>query len=210
MTPFVHVEIAGNLAGTVGLRRDDGAGAPPIELGAQPIIVEGLVAEQSVECDFLDQWLDPDAVVALAGQKNEAYEIAERVDHCDDLGGQATPRPANGLISSPPFAPVPCWWTRTIVPSMIAYSKCGSPDKASKRLSNTPFKVQRQKRRKTEFQSPNGSGRSRGAPVRAIQKHGFEEEPVVGRRSSGIPGLAGKEGSNPLPLRVLQHFANQG
>jgi len=38
MTPFVHVEIAGNLAGTVGLRRDDGAGAPLIELGAQPIM----------------------------------------------------------------------------------------------------------------------------------------------------------------------------
>ena len=56
------------MAGTAGLRRDEGAGAPPIELGAQPIIVEGLVAEQSVECDSLDQWLDPDAVVALAGQ----------------------------------------------------------------------------------------------------------------------------------------------
>jgi hypothetical protein len=192
------------MAGTAGLRRDEGAGAPPIELGAQPIIVEGLVAEQSV---------DPDAVVALAGQKNEAYEIAERVDHCDDLGGQATSRPANGLISSLPFAPMPCWWTRTIVPSMVAYSKCGSPDKASKRLSNTPFKVQRQKRRKTEFQSPNGSGSSRqGAPVRAIQKHGFEEEPVVGRRSSGIPGLAGKERShcesfNTLRIKADHHFS---
>jgi hypothetical protein len=88
------------MAGTAGLRRDERAGAPPIELDAQPIIVEGLVAEQSVECDSLDQWFDPDAVVALAGQKNEAYEIAERLDHCDDLGGQATSRPANGLISS--------------------------------------------------------------------------------------------------------------
>ena len=76
---------------------------------------------------------------------------------------------ANGLIC-PPFAPVPCWWTRTIVPSMIASSKSGSPDKASKSLSNTPFKVRRRTRRKTEFQSPNGSKRSRrGAPVRAIR-----------------------------------------
>ena len=124
MTPFVNVKIAGHLAGTVGLRRDDGAGPPPIELGAQPIIVEGLVAEQSIECDSIDQWLDPDAVVALAGQKNEAYEIAERVDHCDDLGGQATSRPANGLISSPPFAPVPCWWTRTMVPSIFGWRLC--------------------------------------------------------------------------------------
>src|ERR1700686_3148017 len=89
-----------NMAGAGGRPRDERAGAPPIELDAQPIIVEGLVAEQSVECDSLDQWFDPDAVVALAGQKNEAYEIAERLDHCDDLGGQATSRPANGLISS--------------------------------------------------------------------------------------------------------------
>jgi hypothetical protein len=69
-----------------------------------------------------------------------ASEIAERLDHCDDLGGQASSRPANGLISSLPFAPMPCWWTRTIMPSMIVYSKSRSLDKASKRLSNTPFK----------------------------------------------------------------------
>src|ERR1700730_11554053 len=41
-------------------------------------------------------------------------------------------------------------------------------------------------------------------------ENGFAEEPVVGRRSSGVPGLAGKEASNPLPLRVLHHFATQG
>ena len=51
MAQFVHVTIAGNLAGTVGPWREDGAGAAPIECDAQPIIVEGPVAEQSVECD---------------------------------------------------------------------------------------------------------------------------------------------------------------
>jgi len=70
--PFVEVQIAGNLAATAGLRRDDGSGAPPI-------IVEDRVAAQSVACDFLDPWRDPDAGVALAGRKNEACEIAERV-----------------------------------------------------------------------------------------------------------------------------------
>jgi hypothetical protein len=68
--PFVEVQIAGNLAATAGLRRDDGSGAPPI-------IVEDRVAAQSVACDFLDPWRDPDAGVALAGRKNEACEIAE-------------------------------------------------------------------------------------------------------------------------------------
>ena len=199
------------MAGTAGLRRDERAGAPPIELDAQPIIVEGLVAEQSVECDSLDQWFDPDAVVALAGQKNEAYEIAERLDHCDDLGGQATSRPANGLISSLPFAPMPCWWARTIVPSMIVYSKSRSLDKASKRLSNTPFKGPAAEAPEDRIPKPEWVGKIAPGCTRAGDpEHGFEEAPVVGRRSSWVPGLAGKEGSNPLPLRVLQHFANQG
>ena len=78
--PFVEVQIAGNLAATAGLRRDDGSGAPPI-------IVEDRVAAQSVACDFLDPLRDPGAGVALAGRKNDACEIVE--SHCDGLGGQA-------------------------------------------------------------------------------------------------------------------------
>ena len=53
-TPFGDGEIAGNPAGTVGLRRDDGAGASPIEFGAPPIVGEGRVAEQSVDLDPFD------------------------------------------------------------------------------------------------------------------------------------------------------------
>ena len=75
MTPFVHVET---------------------EIWRARPAFRGM----SALADSLDQWFDPDAVVALAGQKNEAYEIAERLDHCDDLGGQATSRLDNGLISS--------------------------------------------------------------------------------------------------------------
>ena len=52
--PFGDGEIAGNPAGTVGLRRDDGAGASPIEFGAPPIVGEGRVAEQSVDLDPFD------------------------------------------------------------------------------------------------------------------------------------------------------------
>jgi len=76
---------------------------------------------------------------------------------------------ANGLILRPPFTPVPCWRTQTIMPSMIAYSKSGSPDKASKRLSNTPFKVQRRKRRLSAAGRPGSPGlparKEQSAPV---------------------------------------------
>ena len=78
--------------------------------------------------DVGDQRLDTDAVVTLAGQKHEANQIAERVDQGHDLGRQAAARAADGLILSPPFAPVPCWWTRTSVPSMRTYSKSGSSE----------------------------------------------------------------------------------
>jgi hypothetical protein len=45
------------------------------------------------------------------------------VDQGHDLGRQAATRAAYDLILSPPFAPVPRWWTRTGVPSMRTYSK---------------------------------------------------------------------------------------
>src|SRR5882762_2524154 len=107
--------------------------------------------------------------MALAGQENEAHQVAQRVDQGDDLGRQAAARASDRLILSPPFAPVACWWTRTMVPSIRAYSKSGSPDKILNSRSKTPFMAHRQKRLKTEFQHPNMAGRSRhGAPSRTI------------------------------------------
>jgi hypothetical protein len=47
-------------------------------------------------------------VVPLAWQEHEADQIAERIYDDRDLRGQAAARFADGLILSPPFAPVPC------------------------------------------------------------------------------------------------------
>ena len=44
----------------------------------------------------------------LARQEHEADHIAERIYDHRDLRRQAATRFANGLILSPPFAPVPC------------------------------------------------------------------------------------------------------
>jgi hypothetical protein len=44
----------------------------------------------------------------LTGQEHEADQIAERIDDHRDLRRQAAARFADGLILSPPFAPVPC------------------------------------------------------------------------------------------------------
>jgi len=108
MAPFVHFGIMRDTPGAVGLGRDDRCSAAFIEVGAQPVVVESLVADQRLKIETGDQRLDTDTVVALAGQKHEANEIAEGVDKDHDFGGQAATRAAYGLILSPPFAPVPC------------------------------------------------------------------------------------------------------
>src|SRR5271157_4327724 len=56
-----------------------------------------------------------------------------------------------------------------MVASTIRYSKSGSSDIASKIRHQMPLRLQRLKRLKTLFHSPNTSGRSRqGEPVRTI------------------------------------------
>src|ERR1700716_2632683 len=132
--------------GPIGLGWDDRCGAAFIEVGAQPVVIESPVANQRLKIEACDQRLDTDTVVTLAGQKDEANEMAEGIDQGHDFGGQAATRAADGLILSPPFAPVPCWWTRTSVPSMRTYSKSGSSQRALKIRSQTPFCAQPQKR----------------------------------------------------------------
>src|ERR1700675_3023105 len=80
---------------------------------------------------------------------------------------------------------MPCWWARTIVPSMIVYSKSRSLDKASKRLSNTPYKGPAAEAPEDRIPKPERVGKIAPGCTRAGDpEHGFEEAPVVGRRSS--------------------------
>jgi hypothetical protein len=44
--------------------------------------------------------------VALAGQQDEAHQIAEGIGEGNDLGGQAAARAADRLILGPPLAPL--------------------------------------------------------------------------------------------------------
>ena len=84
---------------------DDDSGTALVQLGDDPIGIEGLVGNQVVEFDVLDEWSDPDRIVALSGQQNEAHEIAQRIGERQDLGGQAAFGLADGLALSPPLRP---------------------------------------------------------------------------------------------------------
>jgi hypothetical protein len=108
MAPAVHVEVTFDGLGPIGFRRDDGNGAAVVQFGAQPIHIEGFVGEQSLKVDALDQRCNTDTVVTLARHQDEARKIAQRIDQRQDFGRQAAARSTDGLILSPPFAPVPC------------------------------------------------------------------------------------------------------
>jgi hypothetical protein len=86
---------------------DNDLRAALVQFGDDPVAVEGLVGEQRAKFDSRDQRRDADGVETLAGQQNEADQIAERVGEREDFGGPAAFGFAYGLALSPPFAPCP-------------------------------------------------------------------------------------------------------
>ena len=108
VAPTIHREIACDGGPAIGLGRDHGDRAAFVELLAEPIVVKALVADQRVDLDPVEQRRGANAVMPLSGQQHEAGKVAKSVDQGDDLGRQAAARAADGLILSPPFAPVPC------------------------------------------------------------------------------------------------------
>jgi hypothetical protein len=136
--------------------------------GAKAIGVVALVSEQVFEGRTADQALCLRDIGDLACRQDEADRIAEGVDGNADLRAQAAARTPDRLIFGPPFwAPAACWCARTMVESMIRYSRSGFSPSSVKSRFQTPFFAHRRKRLNTLFQLPNSSGRSRhGAPAR--------------------------------------------
>jgi hypothetical protein len=89
VTPTVHGEVAWDFGGPIRFWGDDRHRTPVIQFDTNPIDVERLVGKQGAEDDAFDQRGDADAVVALSWQQDEAGQIAQRIDHCDNFGRQA-------------------------------------------------------------------------------------------------------------------------
>jgi hypothetical protein len=147
--------------------RNHGFGAAFCDSGAKPVGIIALVGKHVFAGKAADESLGLANVVDLAWSQDEADGIAESVDADIDLGAQAAARTPDRLIFAPPlWAPAACWCARTMVESMIRYSRSGSKPNAvkdaSKRLS---FPIAG--RLNTLFHLPNCSARSRqGAPAR--------------------------------------------
>src|SRR5512134_99124 len=150
---------------------DDRVGLIGADGVAEMIGIIGGVGEDMLSGQSVDEGMGLGDVVALPTGEDETHRQAQTAHGHMDLAGQAAARAANGLILSPPFAPAACWCARTMVESMIRYSKSGSSARAAKMRCHTPLWLQRSKRRHTLFQLPNATGRSRhGEPVRAIHR----------------------------------------
>jgi hypothetical protein len=92
----------------------------------------------------------------------KADRVAERIDGGMNLGAQPALAGADGCEQ--PFflrAPARCWWARTMVESIMAYSLSASLARCSKISFKTPRAAQRLNRVCTTRKSPNRSGRSR-------------------------------------------------
>ena len=86
---------------------DDNLRAAFVEIEDDGVAVKGLVGDQSAKLDALDERRYTDGVEAMARQKHEAHEIAQRVGERKDFGRHAAFGATDRLILSPPFAPCP-------------------------------------------------------------------------------------------------------
>jgi hypothetical protein len=149
-------------------RRDDGGFSGLRQRLEDALVgIVGFVGDQHLGGHLRQQRIGADEIMGLSRGQQEAQRIAERVDQSMDFGAQSAFAAADRLIIVFFWAPALCWWARTMVLSIIAYSLSGSAAKSSKRRCHTPFLAQRLNRLCVFFQSPNRSGRSRqGIPVR--------------------------------------------
>jgi hypothetical protein len=108
VAPFVDVLVDIERLGAPLMLRDDDLRPAFVQVFDDPVGIKSLVGDQTTEFDVFDQGRDADGVKAMAGQKDEPYQIPERVGQREDFGGPAALRFADGLILGPPFAP--CAW----------------------------------------------------------------------------------------------------
>ena len=108
MAPLVLFRIMRGVASGPFAQRNDRLDVAASQTFAQPVRIERLVADQGQAGDSGHENIETCDVVTLARQQHEAEQITERIDQRRDLRRRAAARLADGLILSPPFAPVPC------------------------------------------------------------------------------------------------------
>jgi hypothetical protein len=126
---FVEIGVIGARRLAVGAGWNNRNGPRLFERPDHPLVgIVGFVGEESPGLQARQQGVGTDPSVALPGREMKARWIAQGIGGGVDLGRQPTlAAPDRLLLAIPPFAPALCWWARTMVLSIIAYSLSASP-----------------------------------------------------------------------------------
>jgi len=150
----------------IGFEGDGGRDAASPGYGPVGLGVIALVGEGGARLHIgtkIQQQLEEWAVAGLTTGQVEGDRLAVEIALEVDLGGEATPRSAEGLALLPPFAPAAETWARTTVESNI-WTRCAvrlRDARVSKNSSNTPAWRSRQNLFQTLFHAPNSAGSAR-------------------------------------------------
>ena len=126
-------------------RNDHGLAFVQQRLDQPGVGIVGLVGKDDLRGGVLEQGIGTLEVMCLPGREKKACRVAQGIDRSVDLGAQTTSTASEGLLVwIPPFAPALCWWARTMVESIIAYSLSASCAKASNTCCHTPVLLQRE------------------------------------------------------------------
>ena len=132
--------------------------------------VVSFVAHRSARRDVgpkVEQNLERRAVARLTLCEVERERPSVEINLEVDLSGETAPRATQRLAILPPLAPAAETCARTMVASNIwtQWAVWLVAASASKRASNTPARLRRQKRFQTEFPLPNSAGSARHVMV---------------------------------------------
>lgn len=148
MAGLVHLLVESAFDFAVALGRDDKRlSCRPKRVDDALVGVEGFVRQEHVGFHLRQQRVGPFQIMGLAGGQDKGQRIAQRVDQGVDFGAQASLAAPDRLIFACFFwAPALCWWARTIVESIIAYSLSASLANISNSFFHTPVLAQRENR----------------------------------------------------------------
>ena len=109
--------------------------------------IECFVCQQSVSLHPRQQCVGAFQIMGFAWGQKETEWVAQSVNQRVDFGAQAAVAGPDRLVRAAFFwAPALCWWARTVVLSIIAYSLSASAASISNTLFHTPLVAQRENR----------------------------------------------------------------
>ena len=123
----VQIFIVFTWGGSVGFGGNDHDLAGLLQRLDHPVIgIKGFISNDRVRIKTREQGIGALQIMRLSWGEMKPGRVAQRVAGGVDFGGQATLAAPDGFLRVvPPFAPAACWWARTIVESIIAYSLSG-------------------------------------------------------------------------------------